>query len=116
MSSIITALSIVGLTAVFMGLFLGQSLAEQSYPPFFNVNFGSCAGNPLSVIGCWVSNVGALIINLFIFLYGTVVFFINILTFNVPGAPSWIRTIIGTLMGGTVLWSIATALFRGSKS
>jgi hypothetical protein len=114
-SPIVPSLAIVGLTLAFMGLLFGQSLAESSYPAFKSVDFGACSGNALDEIACWIGNVGAIVFNFFAFIYGTIVFFIALLTFNVPGAPTWIRFLVGTMIGGTVLWALATTLLRGSK-
>lgn len=110
----ITALVVVGLTMTLVGLMFGVNIAESSYPDFRAVNFGACSGNALDLIGCWLANVGALVYNFFAFIIGTVAFMFNIMTFNIPGAPAWVRAMMTLLLGGPLLWLIGTKLFRGS--
>lgn len=40
--------------------------------------------------------------------------FFNFLTFNVPGAPGWIRFIVAMTINGSLAWSIV-ALIRGGQ-
>jgi hypothetical protein len=35
-----------------------------------------------------------------------ITFIINMLTFNIPGVPGWIRAIIATAINSSLLWSI----------
>lgn len=131
MSAATTILGIVILTVAFQGLFYGSSLVQSSYPPLRSVDFGSCSdqqswasGVPIigaisdgtKTIACWVGNFFLIIGNVFVFLYGTVVFIINVMTFNVPGAPTFIRFLIGGILGGSLLFVVATSLIRGSKA
>ena len=106
-------LIIITLTLTFEGLYFGQDLFTNSYPEFKEVNFGACTGNPLDVIGCWFANIGAIIANIAAAIFGTVVFFFNLLSFNIPGTPPAIRAILGTIFTGGIIWSIAS-LIRGN--
>lgn len=47
-------------------------------------------------------------------IWGFVKTFFNFLTFNVPGAPGWIRFIVAMTINGSLAWSIV-ALIRGGQ-
>lgn len=46
-------------------------------------------------------------------IWGFVKTFFNFLTFNVPGAPTWVRFIVGMTINGSLAWSLV-ALLRGT--
>lgn len=121
----------------FEGLLFGGSIIESSYPEMRNIDFAGCTDDATEndggqgffkrgffksitdgtkTIGCFVGNFFLIIANFFAFLYGTVVLIWSLISFNIPGAPGWVRVMLGTMIGGTVLWVVATGLFRGSKA
>lgn len=112
-SSPMAFLIIITLTLTFEGLYFGQDLFTNSYPEFNPVSFDSCTGNALDLIGCWFANLGNIVLNIVKAIFGTVVFFFNLLSFNIPGTPVAIRAILGTIFTGGIIWSIA-GLVRGN--
>lgn len=111
-SNPIPVLAIVLLTLAFEGLLFGNQLAGASFPASSTVDFGGCSGSGLDYIGCVIGNTFSFIINVFKIIFGVVAFFFNLVSFNVPGAPWFVRLFLGGVMGGALLWSIA-GLFRG---
>lgn len=99
-STAMTVLSVVILTLTFEGLLFGEALAQQSFPTFTEPSSGGFFG----VLDALLAIVQAV--------WGAVLFFFNLVTFNVPGAPWWIRLPVGGLLGGGLVWSVAT-LVRG---
>lgn len=95
-----TVLAIVLITLTFEGLLFGSEIAERGLPSFERPNTGGFFG-ALDALLAIVSGV-----------WGAILFFLNLVTFNVPGAPWWIRLPVGGLLGGGLIWSIAV-LFRG---
>lgn len=122
-------LIVAGLTITFLGLVLGTSLIEQSYPSFRTISFSACGDNVqpakwwqggvitdgTKVIACWVANVGLIIVDFVFFVFGTIVLAFNVVTLNIPGAPSWIRGLWAFAWGGTALYLLTTTLIRGAK-
>lgn len=112
-------LAIILAVLAFEGLVFGQDLAASSFPTPSDVDFASCtadgvwnAGFGFGFIGCVFQQVLNVIVNFFKFLYGTAVFFFGLISFNVGGAPLFVRFFLGSIFGGTILWSLA-GLFRG---
>ena len=115
-------LSVIAMVLAFEGLLFGQDIVASSFPAFNDVDFQDCfstgfiaSGFGLGYISCVVVQVFNIIVNFFKFLYGTVVFFVKLLSFDIGGAPTWIRYVLGSITTGTILWSIA-GLARGSGS
>lgn len=112
---VVIALSTMG----FEALVFGEELAASSFPDFLPVNFDECDDSGSGFfsfddrIGCFFANVGHAIANFFIFLYGAGVFFWNVVSFNVGGAPWFVRLVVGSIFGGTVLWALV-GVFRGN--
>lgn len=115
-------LFIITLTLTFEGLLFGQDLIASSYPEMRDIDFGACAEatgsgpDGIWVVACYIGNFFLIIANFFRFLYGTGALLLGLISFNIPGAPGWVRALMGSLIGGPVLWAIATSLFRGSKA
>ena len=84
----------------FEGLLFGAEIAERTFPQFNQPQGG----------GFW-SNLDS-IVALVEAVWGAVLFFLNLISFNVPGAPFWIRLPIGGLLGGGLVWSIANLIKR----
>lgn len=95
-----TVLAIVLLTVTFEGMIFGQELAERSFPTYEEPQSSGFFG----VLDALLAIVKVI--------WGAVVFFFNLITFNVPGAPWWVRLPVGGLIGGGFVWSVAT-LIRG---
>lgn len=95
-------------TLSFEGLVFGGELAEQSFPKFEQPNEGDCSGF-LDGVACffgWIVEVAKLI-------FGTVVFLFNLVTFNVPGTPLFIKVVLSGGIIGSIVWCVAT-LIRGN--
>lgn len=99
-SSPIAVLSIITLVLVFEGLLFGEEVAAYSFPTFEEPQSGGFFG----VLEALLAIVQAI--------WGTVVFLFNLLTFNIPGAPWYVRVPVGGMMFGALVWSIAE-LIRG---
>jgi hypothetical protein len=93
-------LIIIIMTLTFQGLLFGQEIAERTFTGFQEPTGGGFFG-ALEALLAVVQAV-----------WGAILFFLNLLFFNVPGAPWWIRLPIGTALTGGLIWSIAT-LVRG---
>lgn len=100
MSTAIKVLGIVLVTVAFEGLIFGAEIAERSFPAFDQPQ----SGGFFAVLDALLAIVQTI--------WGAVVFFFNLLTFNIPGAPFWVRVPVGGLIGGGFVWSVAT-LVRG---
>lgn len=100
-ASPVPILAIIILTLTFEGLLFGSEIADRSFPSYEEPQSG----------GFW----GALdaVVAVVQVIWGAVVFFFNLITFNVPGAPWYIRVPIGAMLGGGLVWSLAT-LIRGN--
>ena len=96
----IKILAVIIMTLTFEGLLFGEQIAERSFPTL----------DEPTTTGFW----GALdaLIAVVRAIWGAVVFFFNLLTFNVPGAPWWIRLPVGSVLGGGLLYSV-TVIVRG---
>lgn len=94
-------LAIVLSTMVFMTLLFGEEIAEKSFPTFEQPSSGGFFGALDAILAILQG------------IWGVIVFFFNLLTFNIPGAPWYVRVVAGGLLGGGLLWSIAE-LFRGT--
>lgn len=113
----IAILVVISLTLGFEGLIFGQDFLASSFPPLLTVNPGSCGpvNNIVDAtfwIGCQIGQIVLFVGNVFLVIGGVVLFLFNLVSFNVPGAPLFVRFVVGTAIGGTLIWSIA-ALFRG---
>lgn len=100
-SSPVAILSIITLVLVFEGLLFGQQIAAYSFPSFEepqSEGFFAVLDSLLAIVKT---------------IWGTVVFVFNLLTFNIPGAPWFIRIPVAGIMGGGLIWAI-TELVRGN--
>lgn len=93
-------LAIITIVLTFEGLLFGEELAQYSFPEFNEPESGGFFG----ILDALLAIVQAV--------WGAVVFFLNLLTFNVPGAPWYVRLPIGAILSGGLIWSIAV-LIRG---
>lgn len=102
-----TALSllvVIILTLTFEGLLFGEELAERSFPSFEEPS----SSGFFAVLEALLSIVKVI--------WGTVVFLFNLITFNVPGAPWWVRLPAAGVLGGGLIWSIAILIRGGGSS
>lgn len=102
MASPVPHLLVMTVVLVFQGVLFGSEIAEESFPEFEEPSSGGFFG-ALEALLAVVQAV-----------WGVVVFVFNLVTFNVPGAPWFIRVPIATYFGGTIVWSLAS-LIRGSN-
>lgn len=93
-------------TLAFEAILFSDSLTEMGLPVFEQPTV-SCDG----IINCTIATV-QFAVSIVKAVWGTIVLLINLLSFNVPGAPWYIRLIIGSAVGGGMAWSIAR-LIRG---
>lgn len=113
------------LSIVFTSALYGTELAERSQvfqsltiSPCVNDqsgNFFSDITHAVGWIGCNLLAFLETIANLFILLGNVIAFFFNALTFNIPGAPTYVRLVVSVIAIGGVGWAIAS-LFRGTKA
>lgn len=99
---------------VFQALLFGGELAEKSFPTIKNEE-GTTedCDSVFGDFGCGVRNVLQSIWNFFRVIGGVIAFFFNLVTFNVPGAPWFVRLVVGSFIGSALVWSVA-GLFRGN--
>lgn len=94
---------------VFQGLYVSAVQGEPDFPTFAASN-AVCAGESfVDAVKCpfyWI-------IDLFRVILAAGLYFFGLVTFNVPGAPPFLRVVIGSLTGGPTIWAIAT-LLRGN--
>ena len=85
----------------FMGLLFGEEIGEEGFPSYERPDSGGLLGVVEAVGGVLQM------------IWDVIVFFFNLVTVNIPGTPWFIRLIVGSIIGGTLTWSIAT-LIRGN--
>lgn len=123
-ASPITVMVIIAATLAFTAIIFGDTMAANSFPALGNTDFSDChartggflgfiTGDSLGYIGCIIGKMFNFVMNIFKVIFGTIVFIVNLISFNIPGAPWYVRAVIGTGFGGTLLWSMAT-LMRGN--
>lgn len=100
----IAILMIIAVTFTFEFLFL-QSLAEQDQE-----NFNVDEPNNTSTFD-FESDPG--VFGVLGAIWDVITTFIDLLTFNIPGAPGYIRFVLSVIVNGSLAWSIA-ALIRGT--
>lgn len=104
-------IAIITATLIFQALIFGEEYADKSFPEYEEIT-AACTDNDdsfFSGFACVVQQIGYF----FRVVGGVVLFLLNLVSFNVPGAPWFIRVIVGGLMGTGIFWSAAT-LFRGN--
>lgn len=99
-----SVLAIIVLTLTFEGVLFAEEIAERSFPSFEEPTSGGFFGL-LDALLAVVQTV-----------WGVVVFFFNLITFNVPGAPGWVRVPVSAMLGGGLVWSIAVLVRGGGDS
>lgn len=110
--------AVLVLTFAFEAALGGTDLIQASYPAFRTVDFGSCdsanSGFGFGAIPCYFANGGAFVLNLLIFLFGTIALLINLASFNVAGAPPLVRAILGGTVGLTFIVMVLLVARSGS--
>ena len=113
-SSPLVVLSIVFLTLAFEGLVFGGEIASQSFPKPEEAPASCGEGDDaLSRIANCITSVVYGIVNTAKVIFGVVAFLFNLITFNVPGAPAYIRFPVGGIIVVGIVWSVA-GLIRGN--
>lgn len=96
-------------TLVFQAMFVGAVQGEPEFPAF-STSSAVCNGSSfVDAISCpfyWI-------VDLFRVIVAGAAYFFGLLTFNVPGAPWFIRVVVSSLIGGPTVWAIVT-LVRGN--
>lgn len=97
------------LAIVFQAIFFAAEAGDKAFPTFEQPGFaeGECDG-PIKAVVCGAKT----IIRLVTSIWGVVVFVVDIITFNISGAPWWARVVISTLNITGISWLIAR-LIRG---
>lgn len=104
MASPVPHLLVMTVVLVLQGAIFGAQLAEESFPEFEQPDSGGgFFGGALDILGAIISAI-----------WGVVTFVFNLVTFNVPGAPWFIRVPVATYFGGTIVWTIASLVRGGS--
>lgn len=99
-------LAVIVATFAFEGLVYGDALAEASFGAFGDSEATTCSDNNF---GCIVD----FIVSVFQGIYGGIAFLFNLLAFNIPDAPTWVRfVLVGVLDGGLVL--LIVSILRGN--
>lgn len=105
----VPVLAIVTLTLVFEALLFGGAIAHETFkapeePPAIDCTgfFDGAACTINAVLGFFRS------------MWGVLAFFFALLTFDVPGAPWFIRLLVGTFVTGATIWSVASLIRGGS--
>lgn len=99
-------LFVIMATFAFEGLVFGEELAEESFGEIEESTPGACSDNNFGCIIDFISD-------LFSSIVGAVAFLFNLLTFNIPDAPWWIRLVlVGVVDGGAVL--LIVSILRGN--
>lgn len=105
----IVVLAICVPTLVFQALLVGTLQGEPDFPTF-STSEAVCGGESfVDAIKCpfyWVVDLLRVILAAGLYFWGLV-------TFNVPGAPGFVRVVVSSLTGGPTIWAIAT-LLRGN--
>lgn len=96
-----TILAIIILVLTGEALIFGEEIAARSFPTFEQPQSSGILG-ALDALLAVIQGV-----------WGAIVFFFNLVTFNVPDAPFWVRIPAGAILGGGLVWSISQ-LFRGN--
>ena len=93
-------LIIIALTLTFQFVFLSSDYTEESYnidEPSNNSSFDFDEPGPWNILSA---------------IWNVVTTFVDLLTFNIPGAPLYVRFPVGITITGSLAWSIAS-LIRG---
>lgn len=97
----VAVLAIILLVIGGEALLFGGDIAARSFPTFEEPTQSGLLG---AIEG---------IVQIVSVIWGVVVFFFNLITFNVPDAPFFIRVPVGGILGSALIWSIAS-LIRGN--
>ena len=108
-TSPLVPLFVIVVTVAFQGLLYGTELANQSFPSdLFEYEDRDCEGF-FDGAAC----IARAIYDFLRVVVGIPVLFWNLGTFNVPGAPTLVRVLIGGMLAGCIVWTLAE-FFRGN--
>lgn len=94
-------------TFAFEGMVYGDALTEESFGTFGETTSVDCESG--GTFGCVID----FITQVFQGIIGGIAFLFNLLSFNIPDAPIWIRfVLVGVLDGGLVL--LIVSILRGN--
>lgn len=105
----IAVLIIVLATLTFEAILFGGPLVEGAAPKFSEEAAERDCGGFFGAAKCAAESV----FNILGMIWGVIVFFFNLVTFNVPGAPLYVRVVLGGAISGALIWSLAS-LIRGN--
>lgn len=100
----VALLAVILLTLTFEGLLFGEEIAERAFPSFEQPTSGGFFG-ALEAILAIVQAV-----------WGGVVFFFELITFDIPGVPWYIRVPVGGILSGGLIYSIILIIRGGGAS
>lgn len=92
-------IAIVVLTLVFEGAVISSQAQE---PVFADLSSKDCSGF-FDAFECVVEVV-----------FDVVIFLFDLITFNIDGAPWWIRVPLAFILGGGIIWAVASLVRGGS--
>lgn len=112
---LVIALATIG----FQAIIFSEEYAQESFLP--TVDTPDCTdvqggffGDALATIACYVRVAFISFANVFLVIYGISIFLANAFTFNVPGAPWYVRIIFTAIFAGGIGLALA-GLFRGTE-
>lgn len=103
----------------FQAVVYADEYATQSI--ITSVDTPECVGDFSGIVGataliaCRIQQGFLFIVNVFLVIFSVVRFMFNAITFNVPGAPFYVRAMFATFFIGSLGWSIA-GMFRGVRA
>lgn len=109
----IPVLIIVFLTLGFETLLLGDDVNQSVAPYQIHIDTTREDCGNLDV-GCGLMNFARPVLGGIAVIVNGIIFVGGLATFNVPGAPDWLRATFGTLVSFSLIWSIIT-LLRGTR-
>lgn len=106
-------LVIVFLTLAFETMLLGSDVGQSVAPYQIHIDTTREDCAPLAV-GCGLMNFARPILAGIAFVVNGLIFIGGLATFQIPGAPLWLRTTFGSLITFSLVWVVITTL-RGTK-
>ena len=100
---------------IFIAMLYGEEMAESQRPLLEKPHEESSGGGFLDQVADAVGRFINIIVGFINAIWSVVNFFISLLTFNVPDAPWYIRTLIGSIMTTSVIWIIIALIKPGGN-
>lgn len=106
-------------TITFQAIIFEEEYAQESFFPTAEIPncdvYGDGIAEGIQRIGCQIGAFLTGVGNVFLVIYGVGVFLANAFTFNIPGAPWYIRVVFTTVFAGGIGIYLAS-LFRGTRA